>query len=843
MTDEREKQLLQEINSLRERLADLEQAVSEGSVLLGRGGAPVHALNIFESSLDMIVAVDLERRITDFNRAAEATFGYRRREVLGRHVEMLYADREESQAVHQDILASGGLLREIRNRRKNGEIFISLLSASALTDRDGRLIGVMGISRDISAQKKAEERLKETERRYLDIADNIPGVVYQFRRSPEGEYSFPFVSLGVEELFGLRVEEILNHRDTPFRLIVPEDLEGLLVSIEESARDLCQWNKEFRIRLEDGRVRWMSGSSIPHARPEGDIIWDGFILDITDKKRAEEVLHASERKYRAIVENTGTAMLILEKDTTVSLCNSELSRFSGYSKEEIENRMKWTAFVHPGDLDRMVEYHHRRRIKPEETPGTYEFRFVDRSGGIRHMYLTVGMIDSTDQSVASCLDITELKKYEEALRRNERKYRDLANSLPQTIFEMDRGYRLTFVNDAGYRYFGYTPEELETGLSALDMIVPEERDAGLRNVQQRMNGGVPETREYTARRKDGTTFPVNIYASVIMEDGEVRGVRGIMIDISMQKKAEEALKESEEMYRTLVNTSPDAITLTDMNGNILLCNQQAVLLHGFSGMSELIGRNVFDFFAPEGKERALRALRRSIARGYVRNLEFRLLRRDGSAFDAELSSSIIYDARKRPKGFIGVERDISERKRMEEEIQRTQKLESLGILAGGIAHDFNNILTGILGNISLARKFLPEEGRAGERLHVAENACLQARSLTAQLLTFSKGGEPVKRVVSLNPLIRDAVNFSMSGSSVKCQFRLEEDLRPVEIDEGQIRQVINNIIINAEQAMEKGGRITVSAENVDIDASRGKPPEGHYVRLLIADQGEGIPEA
>jgi len=171
------------------------------------------------------------------------------------------------------------------------------------------------------------------------------------------------------------------------------------------------------------------------------------------------------------------------------------------------------------------------------------------------------------------------------------------------------------------------------------------------------------------------------------------------------------------------------------------------------------------------------------------------------------------------------------------------KLESIGILAGGIAHDFNNILTAVLGNISLAKLYSERGSKAFERLTVAEKAATRARSLTQQLLTFSKGGTPVKKALLISDMIRDCAEFALRGSNVSCSFSFADDLWPVEVDPGQLSHVLNNLFINADQAMPEGGRTLIRAENVTVTGQDGLAiPDGKYVKITIQDSGVGIPE-
>jgi len=190
---------------------------------------------------------------------------------------------------------------------------------------------------------------------------------------------------------------------------------------------------------------------------------------------------------------------------------------------------------------------------------------------------------------------------------------------------------------------------------------------------------------------------------------------------------------------------------------------------------------------------------------------------------------------------IEVVRDITNRKRMTEEIIKAQKLESIGLLAGGIAHDFNNLLTALLGNISLAKIYAAGNEKTIAKLKTAEKASLRARDLTQQLLTFSRGGAPVKQAMIINDLVRDSSNFSLRGANVKCQFSLAEDLWAAKVDQGQLSQVVNNLVINADQAMPQGGQIKVSTENILL--AKDNPlllAPGKYVRITFADEGHGI---
>jgi two-component system cell cycle sensor histidine kinase/response regulator CckA len=212
--------------------------------------------------------------------------------------------------------------------------------------------------------------------------------------------------------------------------------------------------------------------------------------------------------------------------------------------------------------------------------------------------------------------------------------------------------------------------------------------------------------------------------------------------------------------------------------------------------------------------------------------------KDGSLIEVLLQCSRIDDST-----FIVTVTDITDRKNAEKEQARMGKLESLGVLAGGIAHDFNNILTMILGNASLAKMYMgKDEQKAREKLINAEQAIMRAKDLTQQLLTFSKGGAPIKKIVTIDGFLKDVCQFALTGTPVVCKFDLDHDLLPVEVDEGQMTQAIGHIVINAHQAMPAGGMIRIKAENSIVGASADNLPAGKYIKISITDQGNGIPD-
>lgn len=315
----------------------------------------------------------------------------------------------------------------------------------------------------------------------------------------------------------------------------------------------------------------------------------------------------------------------------------------------------------------------------------------------------------------------------------------------------------------------------------------------------------------------------------------------VSIEMALYKhKAERELRESEYRFRQMAENIKDGLMIIE-HGKAVYANDRACEIFGYPGneLAELTG---LDVIAPEEKERFQQIMSEARQTGVIpKEMEIWIVRKDGTRRCVHGRYSTSRENGKILGRYLVIT-DITERKRMEADRDRASRLESIAILAGGIAHDFNNILTAILGNISLARIY-EDTDRISERLIESEKACMQAKNLTEQLLTFSKGGAPVKKIASVKELLKNATSFALRGSNVSHELSIPDDLWPAEIDGGQISRVIQNLVINADQSMPEGGAIKVQAENVVVDAKDNLPlKDGKYVKISIQDGGIGIPE-
>jgi PAS domain S-box-containing protein len=344
--------------------------------------------------------------------------------------------------------------------------------------------------------------------------------------------------------------------------------------------------------------------------------------------------------------------------------------------------------------------------------------------------------------------------------------------------------------------------------------------------------------EYRQVARDGTIRWFRNTARFQFDgNGQPVQVHGVMLDITDRIQAAETLRETSERYRLLFEEAPVGVFHFNRHRVVTSCNRRlAAILHsteaGWVGRSlELLG----DPALLQGINEALQGRPGSCDGVYQATPR-------SATIWLSLRTAPVFDQHGQPVGGVGIVEDIGERRRLEEERTKSQKLESLGLLAGGIAHDFNNILTSILGNISMLRL----SGAAGdaenkELLTEAERAAKRAKDLTHQLLTFAKGGAPVKKLIRVDDLIRETVSFALRGSASRYELQLPDDLWAAEVDAGQMAQVFQNLVINADQAMPEGGTITVRAQPVKLEAGNAVGLNaGAYLKIEVQDTGTGI---
>ncbi len=572
-------------------------------------------------------------------------------------------------------------------------------------------------------------------------------------------------------------------------------------------------------------------------------------------KKAYTSLKESENKFRTLTETISSAVFIYQQDKFVYV-NRATSILTGYSGDELLE-MKFWQIVHP-DFREVIKKRGIERQQGKPVPNRYEFKIIRKNGEERWVDFTAGKIefDGKPAALGTAFDITDRKKAEQAVKENELQLRTLINAMPDIVCFKDGQGRWIEANDFDLKLFGIDNVPYK-GKKDSDLAQYNEfyKDAFLAcevSDELAWQKGTIFRGEEVIPQPDGTSkvFDV-IKVPIFNEDGTRKGLVVIGRDISEKKKIEQALREEKERLSAILSSIHEGVIATDDQYRILFMNQYA---------QEILGLDEEDYFKKNIRELSyirsgpcsneeIKLIKKTIESGQSyypdRLLEFTA--QDGRRLlvDANCSPILRPDQVGKISGVVITFRDVSEQKKLEEELFKARKLESLAILAGGLAHDFNNILTAIIGNLSLVKLRMGKTecpAKLMELVEKAEAASMRAQGLTQQLLTFSKGGAPVKKASTIQELIVSTVEFTLRGSKVRYNVSLPEDLWPVEIDEGQISQVINNLTINALQAMPDGGHFFVEAENLFLEKESAIPlPAGKYVKISFKDTGCGIP--
>jgi len=562
----------------------------------------------------------------------------------------------------------------------------------------------------------------------------------------------------------------------------------------------------------------------------------GIFEDISERKKAEKALQESETKYKTLVQNI-PGMVYQAYPNWSSEIISDCRKICGYSPDEINAmKEKWLSIVHPDD--RKIISGQTEQLKSGETNITQSYRIIKKNGEIgwvedrkTALFSDQGKLLAIDGIV---LDISDRMKAEEELKTFHANMSSLLENTDDYILISDEQGLPVVFNSAYARVMKEALDiEMRPGLQSHKLLPDKDKVEWWDGLHNRVLSGEKFRVDYSHDFGGGNLRHFEVSYQPIFENGKVTGFSEVTRDITDRKNDEKNLVNSEERFRLLTESSREGVCIHD-KGIILDVNSAFAAIFGYD-RKELIGKKILDLAAPESRD----LVRAKTLSGFDEPYEAMGITKDGSIIFGELhGKEIPYMGGKARVSSI---RDLTKTRKMEQEVQKIHKLESIGILAGGIAHDFNNLLTAILGNISLAKIFAKDNAKVLERLGHAENASGRAQDLTQQLLTFSKGGAPIKRTASIADLIRDSASFILSGANVNCDLQIAGNLWPVSVDEGQISQVIQNLVKNADQAMPDGGTITILAENTEIDPKDSLPLQnGNYVKITIRDLGVGI---
>lgn len=558
-----------------------------------------------------------------------------------------------------------------------------------------------------------------------------------------------------------------------------------------------------------------------------------LIASLAGLRLSEQRLSENEERFHALFENAPLGYQSLDDEGRFVAVNEAWCEALGYARDEVIGR-RFEEFVQPNAIDafRACFAHFREQGRIQT-----EFAMRHKGGAARTMQF-VGRIGrnpdgSFRQTHCILSDVTEQRRAEEALRRSEESYRALVEGLPDIVMRFDAECRHLFVSSNIYEWIDAHPEEF-IGKSHRDLgFAPDLCEDWEHSIREVFAAGKALETEFSVHTRHGPAIFNWRLVPEFDDAGKISSVLTISRDITKSRL-------TENRFRGFFDDIEQLAYMVSPDGVILDVNQSALDTLGYA-REDLIDVPVSTLYAEDSRTKARLLFDEWKTSGKIRNQELSIVTKSGEHRTVLLNATAVRDRRGEIVHSLSLQTDITERKRLQDEVEKTQRLEALGVLAGGIAHDFNNLLGGIYGYIDMASELAPGE-KATSHLAKALGTIDRARGLTYQLLTFAKGGAPIKKVQDIAPVVKDTASFALSGSNVSPRFHIGSALWPCDFDRTQIAQVIENMIINAYQAMPKGGVVDVSVDNVRIaPGERPSRAEGDYIRIAIQDRGVGIP--
>ncbi len=813
-------------------------------------------LKVFKANPGMIsITTRDEGRYLDVNESWSQALGFSREEVIGRTVVELGILSPRERKVMRRAFEQSGYLRDypISFRTKAGDMRDCLLSAEII-DIAGQE-HLLVLTNDITERRQAEDALKISEEKFLNAFKANPGMM-TITTMADGRYID--VSERTLQILGFSREEIIGRTTSEVGVVSSEAREAMRRALEQTG-SLRDYPMQFRTKAGETRECLSSAEVIDIAGQKHLLVLSN---DITEQKRIEDALRASEEKFlKAFKANPGMITITTMAEGRLVDANDIFLETIGFSLKEVIGRT--TAEL--GILSSLeAREAMRRAFEQDGYLREYPASIKAKTGDMRDCLAAGEMIDIAGKKHFLLLmnDITEQRRAEEALREREEAYRTLTENLPDALFRYDRDCRHVYMNPAAKELMKL-PESGVIGVMPADVkFTPEfAPESAVARAYQDMLRDVMETGqpgEYEFDVDIPATLPgekrrsKNMRTRVVPErnrQGEIVGALGTARDITV-------LREAERQLRTLVENHPDFIVRFDSEGRYSYVNPAVTRAFGAT-VEYFIGRTLLDpELAVLGLE--LSPLHESIVqtakKGMPVNREECWLTTEGQRyFEVRLIPE--KDEMARVVSVLGIARDITERihaeiekVQLESQLLQSQKMEAIGTMAGGIAHDFNNILGIIMGNVDLTLKSAGLNRELGIYLSRIMTASERARDLIKQVLTFSRQNEHRMIPLKVAPLIRESIKLLTAAVSSTIQIEQKIDIAKdvVIADPIQIHQVFLNLCTNSAYAMrDKGGFLKVSLSNIEISASSPEmvlpvPRPGSYLDLAVSDTGQGI---
>ena len=794
-----------------------------------------------------IFMLDPRGTVVSWSASAAHIKGYAAQEIIGQNFSRFFTREDIRRGRPEEVLrlaATNGRHEEFGMRvRKDQTQFLASATFIALRDASGNLRGFSDICRDLSEHKESEVRY----RGLLEAAPDGMVVVNQ-----AGE--IVLLNAQAEKQFGYRRDELLSQKVTN---IIPTGFAERLIAdgTRTSAEALAQHigtGIELIGRRKDGTNFPIEIMLSPLESAEG-ILVTAAIRDITVRKDAERHLAQMEGRYRGLMEAAPDGMVVVNQAGEIVLLNARAESQFGYRRDELIGQ-KVTNIIPVGFAERLIADGTRTAAEAlAQQIGTgielYGLRKDETEFPIEIM---LSPLESTEGILvtAAIRDITVRKDAEVHLAQMEGRYRGLMEAAPDGMVVVNQAGEIVLLNARAESQFGYRRDELigqrVTNIIPVgfaERLIADGTRTAAEALAQQIGTGI----ELIGRRNDGTNFPIEIMLSPL-ESTEGILVTAAIRDITVRKDAEEHLAQMEGRYRGLMEAAPDGMVVVNKDGEIVLLNARAEKQFGYR-RDELLGRMVKSIIPVGFAERliadALRTTAEALAQQIGTGIELIGRRKDGTNFPIEIMLSPLES----PEGILvtAAIRDISERKQLARQLHQSQKMEAVGQLTGGIAHDFNNLLGVITGNLDLLERLVSDNAAAIKRVQTAQKAAARGADITRRLLVFSSNEELKPSMVMLGDSIHNMIELAGHGlgPNIKITTRIDESVPPIFIDPAGLESALLNLVVNARDAMPKGGSILIASHAQTLDESHpavltGDLKPGHYVCIAVTDSGQGM---
>ncbi len=731
---------------------------------------------------------------------------------------------------------------EYRGVRRDGTVIWLANTARVVDWEDGTAIQSVVV--DVTDQKLAEKALKEREALLRAIIDNSPSTITL--KDTAGRLLL--VNSAFERIYGVPRRKALGKDAAEF---VTDGHAEIGRRHNRRVLETLQPHTEERdVRLPGGRRFCSIVTKFPVFHPDGRLMGLGTIsTDITALKRTEEALRASEARLAGIVDIAPEAVITVDAEQRIQLFNQGAETIFGYASSEVVGRPleilipERFRIVHREHFEAFARSRGASRTMNERG----EISGLRKDGSEFPAEASISRLDLGSEVVFTVIlrDITERKEAEAALQRGEELLRLVIDSLPVQIAYLDAEERFVLVNRTCARWCGADPDEI-IGRTVAE-ICGDQYNLFASHLAE-VRAGREVTFEQQVRYPDGIAREVRtILVPNIDADRGVVGFINLTEDITEAKRAQHALRESEERLRGIIDNSPSAIVLKDLKGRYRLVNRQYEKWYGVSE-ADVIGKTSRDLFPPEAAEAFVDHDRQVLETGQPSTREQNVTFADGAMHRLVITRFPVFGSDGRPIGVGVINHDVTEQRRAEDRLRQAQKMEAVGQLTGGIAHDFNNLLTIVLSNLELLTERLSDEGRLRRLAHTALDAVRRGGELTQRLLAFSRQQPLEPHAVDLGELVDGMTDLLRRtlGEGIEVRVRRAEDLWLCRADPTQVENALLNLAINARDAMPKGGTITIETVNVTFSDSAGTVGRldlapGEYVLLSVSDTGRGMP--